>query len=116
MNKLTVFMILLLAGCATPGEVMQTPPDATVALRNPPELAASCISRNLDGIASNITVDRRPTAQGLEFIAKVTGDIPTIFAAVHLTAAGSGSNAQVWAWGTMEHAKPRIAAQLVKGC
>ena len=109
-------LVLLLSGCATPEEFIQAPPDAQQTLALPPEQAALCITRNIERKGSGFIVDRRPMTGGWEFIAKITGEVTTVYAVGHLRNAKQGSEATIWVAEHIFESKANVVAGLVKGC
>mgnify|MGYP003392503985 FL=1 len=116
MKPALILVPLLLAGCATPGEIMQTPPDAKAALKQGPALAAACISRNIDKRSTNIISDRRPTPEGWELVARVTGEVTTIYLIADLRAGESGTLAELWTPGLFASGRNAEVQELLRGC
>jgi len=116
MKRLMTLFPLLLAACASPGEIMENPADAKVTLKQGPELATACIARNIDRRSVNIISDRRPMPGGWELIARVTGEATTVYLIAQLRAGGSGSLADLWTPGLFASSRDEQLADLLKGC
>jgi hypothetical protein len=110
----TITAVLLMAGCATPQEFMQSPPDATLQHKLPPEAAALCMTRNLEKLSPALISDRRPgVTGGVELIARISD---TIFAIAQLQPAGAGSSSTIWMGTPVFTTKQANVTRMVEGC
>jgi len=117
MKKSTLCLLLALAGCQTPGQLTQDVDEQTATLTLPPAEATVCITRNLDRTASNAVTDRRPLGtNGQEIVARITGNVTTIYAVVHLHPAGTGSTAKLWIVPHLFRSPDAVARDMVDGC
>jgi|GEM_PF-2311641 len=111
MKKMLFISMLLIAGCATPQEIMQRPPDTTRSLKLDPQAAALCITRNIEARATNILVDRRPDGENWELISKVMGEAITVYVIARIRPEGTGSHATLWAPAGISEVE-----RIIKGC
>lgn len=110
MKRLTVCAVALLAGCATPGELIQTGEKSEHRLARAPELATACMVRNLEQRYDRSGMMVRPLDGGGSEL--VVGAMLV----AHAMPNAGGSRVTVWLRPEPFYRRADVVPDMVKGC
>lgn len=111
-----VMTCALLAGCvSTPAQLVEEGPRSDFILKNTPELAASCMARNVEEKNGLLTTARKLDQAGAyEVLIKSAPDVTLVYAIA--SPQGAGSKATVWLRSAWFVNQSTIAATMTNGC
>lgn len=108
--------LVLLAGCAySPAEFREVGTRTTHTLKLPPEKAAYCMARNIEGTRGGLTTSVRPLGDGSELLMRIAGT-GLLVSVGEMKPSGTGSHATVWMTPNPFYGRDEFVQTLVKDC
>jgi hypothetical protein len=113
--KLTVAVLLLLAGCATtPKELMDDGERADRATKRAPEMALGCMARNIESGFPMFGITRPLDDGRYELLVRNSPDLIFVYAVAEPVP--EGSNVTIWVRKQAFYRKSEILGTMTKGC